>query len=97
MENLEFEKDYIHSHTDAIAFMSNLQHNTLYEVLDLATNLWIKQNYTFLVDNNGQEETQNMIHAFRMGWCRLHKKDVFEKPFMDFAKQHLEQLKTKNK
>jgi uncharacterized protein YrzB (UPF0473 family) len=74
MENLQFEKDYIHTHTDAISFMSHLQHETIYEVLDLATNLWIKQNYTFLVDNNEQEETQNMIHWFRMGLIRKLKK-----------------------
>jgi len=73
MENLQFEKDYIHTHTDAISFMSHLQHETIYEVLDLATNLWIKQNYTFLVDNNEQEQTQNMIHAFRMGWIKKLK------------------------
>ena len=69
MENSQFEKDYIHSHTDAIAFISHLQHETIYEVLDLATNLWIKQNYTFL-DSNEQEETQKMIHWYRMGWIR---------------------------
>jgi uncharacterized protein YrzB (UPF0473 family) len=73
MENLQFEKDYIHSHTDAIAFIGHLQHETIYEVLDLATNLWIKQNYTFLVDNNELEQTQNMIHAFRMGFIRKLK------------------------
>ena len=93
MKNLKFEKDYIHSHTDAIAFIGHLQHETIYEVLDFATNLWIKQNYTFLVDNNEQEQTQNLIHAFRMGWCRLWKKDDFDKPFMDFAKQYFKPKK----
>lgn len=67
----EFEQHYKHSHTDAIAFMGKMQHETEYEVLDLVKNKWIKQRYAFLVDNNEQEETQKMIHNFRMGWCRL--------------------------
>lgn len=66
----EFEKHYKHSHTDAIAFLSKLQHNSLYEVLDLVSGQWIKQNYTYLVDNNEQETTQKMIHGYRMGWLR---------------------------
>jgi len=93
MENLQFEKDYIHSYTDAISFMSHLQHETVYEVLDLVNNKWEKQNYTFLVDNNEQEQTQKMIHWYRMGWCRLWKKDDFDKPFMDFAKQYFKHKK----
>jgi len=67
----QFDKEYVHSHTDVIAFMSKLQHETEYEILDLVKNKWVKQRYTFLVDNNEQEETQKMIHNFRMGWCRL--------------------------
>ena len=67
----QFDKEYVHSHTDAIAFMGKLQHETEYEVLDLVKNKWVKQRYTYLVDNNEQEETQKMIHNFRMGWCRL--------------------------
>jgi hypothetical protein len=66
----EFEKHYKHSHTDAIAFLSKLQHNSLYEVLDLVNSQWIKQNYTYLVDNNEQETTEKMIHGYRMGWLR---------------------------
>jgi hypothetical protein len=68
---VQFDKEYVHSHTDAIAFMGKMQHETEYEVLDLVKNKWIKQRYTFLVDNNEQEQTQKMIHNFRMGWCRL--------------------------
>ena len=67
----QFDKEYVHSHTDAIAFMGKLRHETEYEVLDILKNKWIKQQYTFLVDGNEQEETQKMIHNFRMGWCRL--------------------------
>ena len=67
----QFDKEYVHSHTDAIAFMGKMQHETEYEVLDLVKNKWVKQRYTFLGDNNEQEETQKMIHNFRMGWCRL--------------------------
>jgi hypothetical protein len=68
---LQFDKEYVNSHTDAIAFMGKMQHETEYEVLDLVKKKWIKQRYTFLVDNNEQEQTQKMIHNFRMGWCRL--------------------------
>jgi hypothetical protein len=67
----QFEKEYVYSYTDAIAFMGEMQHETEYEVLDLLTNKWVKQKYTFLIDHNEQEETQKMIHNFRMGWCRL--------------------------
>ena len=73
MENSQFEKDYIHSHTDAIAFIGHLQHETVYEVLDFVNNKFDKQNYTFLVDGNEQEETQNMIHWYRMGWIKQPK------------------------
>jgi len=66
----EFEQHYKHSHTDAIAFVSKLQHKDLYEVLDLVSGQWIKQNYTYLEDNNEQETTQKMLHGFRMGWLR---------------------------
>lgn len=66
----EFEKHYKYSHTDAIAFLSKLQHKDLYEVLDLVSGQWIKQNYTYLVDNNEQETTAKMIHGYRMGWLR---------------------------
>jgi hypothetical protein len=66
----EFEKHYKHSHTDAIAFVSKLQHLDFYEVLDLVSGQWIKQNYTYLVDDNEQETTQKMIHGYRMGWLR---------------------------
>ena len=67
----QFDKEYVYSHTDAIAFMGKMQHETEYEVLDLVKNKWVRQRYTFLVDNNEQEQTQKMIHNFRMGWCRL--------------------------
>jgi len=67
----EFKKKYIHSHTDAIEFVGKLQHEIEYEILDLVTNKWIKQKYTYLIDGNEQEETKKMIHGFRMGWCRL--------------------------
>ena len=66
----EFEQHYKYSHTDAIAFVSKLQHKDLYEVLDLVSGQWIKQNYTYLEDNNEQEDTQKMLHGFRMGWIR---------------------------
>jgi hypothetical protein len=69
----QFDKEYVYSHTEAISFMGKLQHETEYEVLDLVKNKWVKQRYTFLVDNNEQEQTQKMIHNFRMGWCRLCK------------------------
>ena len=67
---VEFEKHYKYSHTDAIALLSKLQHKDLYEVLDLVSGQWIKQSYTYLVDSNEQEETQKMIHGYRMGWVR---------------------------
>lgn len=67
----QFDKEYIYSYTDAVGFMGKMQHETEYEVLDLVTNKWVKQKYTYLVDHNEQEETQRMIHNFRMGWCRL--------------------------
>ena len=66
----QFESHYKHSHTDAIAFVSKLQHKDLYEVLDLVSGQWVKQNYTYLVDNNEQETTAKMIHGYRMGWAR---------------------------
>ena len=66
----KFEQHYKYSHTDAIAFVSKLQHKDLYEVLDLVSGQWIKQNYTYLEDNNEQETPQKMLHGFRMGWLR---------------------------
>ena len=69
----EFEKHYKHSYTDAIAFLSKLQHNSLYEVLDLVNSQWIKQNYTYLMDNNEQQTTKKMIHWYRMGWLRKNQ------------------------
>ena len=68
---LQFNKEYVHSHTDVLGFMDKMQHEIEYEFLDLVKNKWVKQRYTFLVDGNEQEETQKMIYYFRMGWCRL--------------------------
>lgn len=66
----DFEKEYKHSHTDAIAFVSKLQHTDIYELKDLVTGEWRKQEYTYLVDGNEQETPTKMIHGFRMGWLR---------------------------
>jgi len=66
----DFEKEYKYSHTDAIAFVSKLQHEDWYEILDLYSNQWAKQQYTYLLDSNEQETPSKMIHWFRMGWMR---------------------------
>ena len=65
-----FEKEYKYSHTDGIAFVSKLQHEDWYEILDLYSNQWVKQQYTYLLDSNEQETPSKMIHWFRMGWTR---------------------------
>jgi len=73
--SLELEKNYKHSFIDATEFVNKLQQNDMYEILDLLTDKWKKQKYTYIMEPNEQETPEKMLHGFRMGWIRPCNKE----------------------